>query len=281
MSNAIPTQAQKSTGNRPIVLLGVLIAHITLLATFLTFSSKQADVQPQAKKEPIAVVMVQVVDQPVNASIVSAPQSGVVPVAPHQQAAETPRPASINTAQPMPSVKMAAPATPVKPQAVMPSSVSPPTIPNTATNSQTTYSEHGITDPAPAPGPASKTGSGEGTSVAASSGTNNTTGQGGAKNVGAFSPPRFGVAYLNNPPPKYPPIAKRMGEEGKVLLKVLVSAAGAAEEVNLHKSSGSETLDSAAIKAVRRWKFIPAKSGETALSAWVQVPIVFKLSQGD
>ena len=93
-----------------------------------------------------------------------------------------------------------------------------------------------------------------------------------------IEPPKFGVAYLNNPAPDYPKLSRRMGEEGRVLLRVLVSESGAATEVNLEKSSGSERLDQAAIEAVRNWRFIPAKKNNQALSATVLVPVKFSLS---
>lgn len=89
--------------------------------------------------------------------------------------------------------------------------------------------------------------------------------------------PKFGVAYLNNPAPDYPGMAKRAGEQGRVLLKVLVSAEGTAESVDLEKSSGFERLDNAAKEAVSRWRFIPARKGGQALSAYVIVPIKFSL----
>jgi protein TonB len=91
-------------------------------------------------------------------------------------------------------------------------------------------------------------------------------------------PPRFNAAYLNNPPPAYPASARRMGEEGKVLLRVYVTAEGTAGEVRIQNSSGSPLFDDAATAAVRQWRFVPARQGENAVAAWVQVPIVFKLS---
>jgi len=92
-----------------------------------------------------------------------------------------------------------------------------------------------------------------------------------------IEPPRFGVSYLNNPAPDYPATSRRLGEEGRVLMKVLVSADGAAEDVQIEKSSGSERLDHAAIQAVKRWRFIPAKKNNQALSAYVIVPVKFSL----
>lgn len=88
---------------------------------------------------------------------------------------------------------------------------------------------------------------------------------------------RFDADYLNNPPPAYPPLSRRMREEGRVMLRVRVSAEGLPAEIELSASSGSGRLDRAATDAVRRWRFVPARQGDRALAAWVLVPIVFKL----
>lgn len=91
-------------------------------------------------------------------------------------------------------------------------------------------------------------------------------------------PPKFGVAYLNNPAPEYPRLSKRAGEEGRVLLKVLVSVEGRPESVEISKSSGFERLDNAALNAVKQWRFEPARKGGKALSAFVIVPLTFTLN---
>lgn len=93
----------------------------------------------------------------------------------------------------------------------------------------------------------------------------------------AVTQPRFDADYLDNPPPAYPPLSRRMGEQGRVLLRVLVNADGSAAQVELKHSSGSSRLDQAALAAVRRWRFVPAKQGSQAIAAWVQVPISFTL----
>jgi periplasmic protein TonB len=90
---------------------------------------------------------------------------------------------------------------------------------------------------------------------------------------------RFDVDYLKNPAPPYPPLSRRMGEEGKVVLRVSVSPQGLAENVEIRTSSGSQRLDESALKTVRNWKFIPAKRGDSAVQSWVLVPIIFKLEQ--
>jgi protein TonB len=94
----------------------------------------------------------------------------------------------------------------------------------------------------------------------------------------AIEPPRFGAAYLNNPAPTYPPLSRRTGEQGRVLLKVLVSENGLAESVQLDSSSGYEKLDRAAIEAVKKWSFVPAKRSNQPVSAYVLVPVKFSLS---
>ena len=90
---------------------------------------------------------------------------------------------------------------------------------------------------------------------------------------------RFDADYLKNPAPPYPPLSRRMGEEGKVVLRVSVSPQGMAESVEIKTSSGSQRLDEAAQKTVRVWKFIPAKRGDIAIQSFVLVPIIFKLEQ--
>jgi len=89
--------------------------------------------------------------------------------------------------------------------------------------------------------------------------------------------PVFDAAYLKNPKPPYPLLARRMKLEGTVILQVLVSSAGKPEIVRLGKSSGSSVLDQAAITAVQSWSFMPAREGNDPISAWVDVPLRFRL----
>ena len=91
------------------------------------------------------------------------------------------------------------------------------------------------------------------------------------------SQPRFDAGYLKNPAPAYPPASRRLGEEGRVVLRVLVDRDGVPGEVAIKTSSGFPRLDQAAEDAVRRWKFVPARQGDEAVRAAVLVPIVFNL----
>ena len=92
------------------------------------------------------------------------------------------------------------------------------------------------------------------------------------------TPPDFSAAQLNNPGPRYPFQSRRNREEGVVMLRVLVTPSGRAGEVRLERTSGFERLDHAAIKTVRRWRFVPAKQAGKPVSAWVLVPVGFSLS---
>jgi protein TonB len=94
-----------------------------------------------------------------------------------------------------------------------------------------------------------------------------------------FTEASFKASYLHNPKPEYPSVAKIRGWEGKVMLKVKVSAKGTSDSIEVEHSSGHEILDESAIEAVKQWQFVPAKHGETTVSSSVIVPIVFHLSE--
>ena len=91
------------------------------------------------------------------------------------------------------------------------------------------------------------------------------------------SQPVFNADYLDNPAPAYPAISRRSGEQGRVILRVLVNARGGADEVQVRTSCGYPRLDEAAREAVLRWRFVPAKRGAEPIAAWVLIPISFRL----
>jgi len=62
------------------------------------------------------------------------------------------------------------------------------------------------------------------------------------------------------------------------LLKVLVSEEGKATTVQVDRSSGHSKLDEAAVEAVKKWSFVPAKRSNKPMSAYVLVPINFSLN---
>lgn len=93
-----------------------------------------------------------------------------------------------------------------------------------------------------------------------------------------FTEANFNANYGSNPKPRYPGIATSRGWEGTVQLLVQVSAEGDSEEVTVQHSSGYDVLDEAAVEAVEKWKFIPAKRGDAPVSSSVVVPINFVLN---
>lgn len=85
------------------------------------------------------------------------------------------------------------------------------------------------------------------------------------------------VDYAENPKPEYPSMARVMGWQGKVLLRVQVSEEGLSSTVEIEHSSGYEVLDESAADAVKQWRFNPAKRGATPVASTVLVPIIFTL----
>lgn len=88
---------------------------------------------------------------------------------------------------------------------------------------------------------------------------------------------RYNVSSLNNPKPPYPFAARRNGMEGSVVLRAHVLEDGHCAEVKLLKSSGNDLLDNSALETVKRWRFVPASRGGTAVASWVEIPISFRL----
>ncbi|WP_374090013.1 energy transducer TonB [Methylomicrobium lacus] len=89
--------------------------------------------------------------------------------------------------------------------------------------------------------------------------------------------PNLNADYLHNPAPRYPEDARERGEQGKVLVRALIHADGTVAELALRKSSGFTGLDQSALETVKKWRFVPARRGGDAVSAWVVVPITFSL----
>lgn len=97
--------------------------------------------------------------------------------------------------------------------------------------------------------------------------------------------PKF-VIYENEPIPlpgnqipKYTDFARSAGLEGRVIVRAEVFEDGTVGAVEVVKSlqSGEGGLDEQALKAVRTWKFIPAKNQGKPVAVWVTFPIDFKL----
>lgn len=121
-------------------------------------------------------------------------------------------------------------------------------------------------------GSGSGEGNGSGSGSGKGEGNGNNTGDGSGS--GAVTPPYL-VSYTS---PKYPPSIRNLEIEGDVYVKILVAADGKVKNVTLYKSSGNETLDSAAIKEVYQWRFRAAKdSYGNSMACNVILPVKFVL----
>ena len=82
---------------------------------------------------------------------------------------------------------------------------------------------------------------------------------------------------LGNLPPHYPELARRLGQEGRVVLAVAVDPVGRPATVAIATSSGFPLLDASALEAVRRWRFHPRHLAALAVASTMEIPIRFQL----
>ena len=93
----------------------------------------------------------------------------------------------------------------------------------------------------------------------------------------AVQMPSSNADYLQNPKPAYPPLSKRLGEQGKVIVRVLIGIDGVPQKAEIRQSSGFDRLDLAALSTALKWRYVPGKRGGVAEEMWVNVPINFVL----
>jgi protein TonB len=89
--------------------------------------------------------------------------------------------------------------------------------------------------------------------------------------------PTSDADYLQNPKPNYPPVSKRLGEQGKVVVRVLIGADGTPQRAEILQSSGFDRLDQAGLSAALKWRYVPGKRGGLPEAMWFNVPINFVL----
>jgi protein TonB len=95
------------------------------------------------------------------------------------------------------------------------------------------------------------------------------------------APPRefqaSAVSYLVAPVLTYPRASRELGEQGSVLLRVLVDERGRPTEIQVVKSSGYPRLDQQAVQAMRAARFKPHVEDGVARPMWVRTPQTFIL----
>ncbi len=75
----------------------------------------------------------------------------------------------------------------------------------------------------------------------------------------------------------YPEIARKAGVEGRVYVNVLIDEQGNVIDTKILKSLGNNGCDEAAVAAIRKAKWKPAKQRDKPVKVWVGIPVVFKL----
>ncbi len=90
--------------------------------------------------------------------------------------------------------------------------------------------------------------------------------------VPALELPSSDAQYLNNPTPAYPALSKRLGEQGKVVIRTFIDADGTAQQAQIKQSSGYDRLDQAALTTALKWRYVPGKRAGVAEAMWFDVP---------
>ena len=77
---------------------------------------------------------------------------------------------------------------------------------------------------------------------------------------------------------KYPEIAREAGIEGMVIVRAFIDEKGIVREMKIQKGIPNTGLDEAAMSAIGRTKFKPAKQRDKPVGVWISIPITFKLT---
>lgn len=235
---------------------GVLVSDAATLAGGAAAPVSDAEVEP-ALAEPMPAPLPPVPVPPPPEPPKAVPVEPVKPVEPTPKVEPKPKPKP----KPKPTVQ---------PRAELP----PSKTAITEHETEAAAEQAAAAPPAPAASPASGTSSTGAVAAAVASAQ-----PGPSPAAPAVTPPRTDAAHLNNPVPRYPPVSRRLGEEGRVLLDVHIQPDGSVGEIRVRTSSGSKRLDQAALDAVKRWRYVPARRGDMAIAFWYVQPIAFSLHE--
>lgn len=252
MSLLAPFKVQRTTG--VATLLSVAL-HAVLLVGFAQHSMRSPAEQHILEKQPI------------EAMLVAAPmQTADAPVAKSAANDKTPSPAERKTvaAQAAAQAKTPAPSMDPHPAPKPLGDIAP------ATGLDAT--------PAETPDSASKADSGAGDSSLKDAHLTAASVRPAEKRPDPEPAQGARPDYAYNPQPDYPMLLREQGVGGVVWLRVWVDSEGRPVEIKLAKGSGYRLLDDAALRAVRQWRFIPARNGDQRLASWVEFPIRFTLN---
>jgi protein TonB len=195
-----------------------------------------------------AEILVEIMEPQSSVQKVPPAQSRPAQAAPKSIAKSTPKPTPVPLSVPTP-VAVAEPIS--QPLSAAPTTTPAPVAPGTATASVGTPS------------------------------ANTNAGTTGANTAAQVAPkvelPSSDADYLHNPKPPYPPLSKRLGEQGKVVVRTLIGADGMPQKAEIKQSSGFDRLDQSALATALRWRYVPGKRAGVAEAMWFNVPFSFVL----
>lgn len=148
----------------------------------------------------------------------------------------------------------------VEPQQTAPSQITPG---ETIFPSEPDFVVPGTTvDPPPLPG----TGEGTGTLVQ------------DPPRPSIFIGPKINPKYLNAFQPPYPPGKQRLGEEGVVVVRVLVGPDGRVKQVARISADDDAFYEVTVQQALKKWRFTPATRDGVAVEGWREITVRFEIT---
>ncbi len=255
VSHAVPTPGRKA----------VVVGSVVLMHALGLWALNQGLLRPPAELIVPAQILVELIAAPVSPPAAT-PAPAPVPRTP---TAEPPAPKA-----PTPRLR-ATPAPAPKPRPAPRPAPAPAPLAVSDTAPSLTEATPAATSAAPALASASTS----------ASSTNAPTASPAPAAVAPPSPapmavvqPSSSAAYLNNAAPPYPAMSRRLGETGRVVVRVLIGPDGRAQDARIQRSSGFDRLDQVALETARdRWRYVPGTRGGVAEAMWFNVPINFVL----
>lgn len=174
---------------------------------------------------------------------------------------------------PKPSAAQPAPVQPAAPM-LAPSPVPQPAgrVDNGAAEAVDRHTPHGLTQAGLAIQRTPEAGAG----TVSEAGKNSPMGVSESAGAGKGRTPNA-LAPMDYPAPVYPALSRRLGEEGRVLLRVWVGPQGRTERVEVKESSGYQRLDQAAVEAAHQWRHRTGPASAPGQMEWQDVPVRYSL----
>lgn len=99
----------------------------------------------------------------------------------------------------------------------------------------------------------------------------------GGSSSGELKSVSISQAQCSVPEPFYPSLARRMGESGKTMVRLMINESGTVDKVSLSQSSGIQRLDQAALDAAMKIRCRPFVESGKAIKVTAIQPYIFRL----